>query len=72
LDGVREIVYSRSLPLATGDLQMQMSVLGDRAGVIGGAHLVLEHVFAPAAVDLSLETASAAHDEHQLSEGPST
>jgi predicted NBD/HSP70 family sugar kinase len=54
LDRIREVVYSRSLPLVTRALRLQMSSLGDHAGVIGGAHLMLEHVFAPEAVDRAL------------------
>ncbi|MFI6294654.1 ROK family protein [Nonomuraea sp. NPDC050790] len=44
LAGVREVVYSRSLPLATQHLRIQASELGDRAGVIGAAVMVVEHV----------------------------
>ncbi|GAA0920866.1 ROK family protein [Nonomuraea longicatena] len=43
LAGVREVVYSRSLPLATQHLRIQGSELGDRAGVIGAAVMVVEH-----------------------------
>lgn len=46
LAGVREVVYSRSLPLATQHLRIQASELGDRAGVIGAAVMVVEHVLA--------------------------
>ena len=60
LDRIREVVYSRSLPLVTRALRLQMSSLGDRAGVIGGAHLMLEHVFAPEAVDRALAAGNGA------------
>lgn len=37
---VRSVVYRQSLPLATGDLPIVLSELGDLAGVVGAAHLV--------------------------------
>jgi len=55
LAGVREGIFSRSLPLATRDLRIVPSRLSDRAGVIGAAILVVEHVLAPDAVDRSLQ-----------------
>jgi predicted NBD/HSP70 family sugar kinase len=54
LAGVREVVYQRSLPLATRHLRIAPSTLGDRAGVIGAAVMAIEHVLAPAAVDKAL------------------
>ncbi|MEV6037239.1 ROK family transcriptional regulator [Nonomuraea sp. NPDC052116] len=51
LAGVRETIYSRSLPLATQHLGIRSSRLGDRAGVVGAAVMVVEHVLAPDAVD---------------------
>jgi predicted NBD/HSP70 family sugar kinase len=59
LAGVREGIFSRSLPLATRDLRIVPSRLGDRAGVIGAATMVNEHVLSPDAVDRSLEGAGA-------------
>jgi predicted NBD/HSP70 family sugar kinase len=58
LAGVREGVFSRSLPLATRDLRIVPSRLGDRAGVIGAATTVIEHVLSPDAVDRSLQPAA--------------
>src|SRR5215210_1516657 len=55
LAGVREGIFSRSLPLATRDLRIVPCRLGDRAGVIGAATMAIEHVLAPEAVDRSLE-----------------
>lgn len=52
--GVREVVYRRSLPLATGRLRIVPSKLDDGAGVIGAAVMVLEEILAPAAVDAAL------------------
>jgi predicted NBD/HSP70 family sugar kinase len=54
LAGVREGIFGRSLPLATRDLRIVPSRLGDRAGVIGAATMVTEHVLSPAAVDHAL------------------
>jgi predicted NBD/HSP70 family sugar kinase len=60
LAGVREVVYRRSLPLATGDLQIVPTVLESRAGVAGAATLAIEHVVSPAGVErLIAERASA-------------
>jgi len=59
LAGVREVVYQRSLPLATRHLRVVRSSLGDRAGVLGAAMMVTEHVLAPEAVDRALAAALA-------------
>ena len=55
LAGVREISFGRSLPMATRDLRMGCSQLGDRAGVIGAAIMVIEHVLAPETVDRAIQ-----------------
>jgi len=54
LAGIREVVYQRSLPLATRHLRVVPSQLGDRAGVIGAAVMVIEHVLSPAAIDAAI------------------
>ena len=54
LAGVREGIFSRSLTLATRDLRIVPSRLGDRAGVIGAATMAIEHVLSAAAVDQAL------------------
>jgi predicted NBD/HSP70 family sugar kinase len=51
LAGVREVSFGRSLPMATRDLRLGCSQLGDRAGVIGAAIMVIEHVLAPESID---------------------
>jgi predicted NBD/HSP70 family sugar kinase len=51
LAGIREVVYQRSTVLATRHLQIVRSRLDDRAGVVGAAVTVVEHVLAPASVD---------------------
>jgi predicted NBD/HSP70 family sugar kinase len=56
LAGVREVIYSRSLPLATQHLSIRATELGDRAGVIGAAVMVIEAVLAPEAVDLTVSS----------------
>jgi predicted NBD/HSP70 family sugar kinase len=55
LAGVREGIFSRSLPLATRDLRIVPSRLSDRAGVIGAAIMAVEHVLSPDAVDRALQ-----------------
>lgn len=52
---VREVVYTRSLPLATRRLEIVSSRLGDRAGILGGAYLAIEHRLRPEAFDRELE-----------------
>lgn len=59
LAGLREVIYSRSLPLATQHLTITASELGDRAGVIGAAVMVIEHVLAPGSVDRSVSVPTA-------------
>jgi predicted NBD/HSP70 family sugar kinase len=60
LAGVREVIFQRSLPLATRDLTIANSRLGDRAGVVGAAIMVIDHVLAPDAVDRALQGDAAA------------
>ncbi|MFI7276930.1 ROK family protein [Streptomyces sp. NPDC049879] len=45
--GVREVVYQRSLPLATRELDIVQSLAGDRAAVRGAAFMVIERALAP-------------------------
>ncbi|WP_082368804.1 ROK family protein [Arthrobacter sp. ERGS1:01] len=59
LAGVREIVYQRSLPLATARLRIVQSMAADKAGVYGAARMVIDHVLAPSGVErLVLESQS--------------
>jgi predicted NBD/HSP70 family sugar kinase len=60
LAGVREVVYQQSLPLATRHLRIVHSQLEDRAGVIGAAVMVVEHILSPSAVDEAIAAAAAA------------
>jgi len=57
LAGVREVIFQRSLPLATEDLRVVPSGLGDRAGVVGAAIMVIEHVLSPQAIDRAIRRA---------------
>jgi glucokinase-like ROK family protein len=44
---IRGVTYRRSLPLATGNLPIVLSELGDESGVIGTARLISTSVYAP-------------------------
>jgi len=46
LGEVRRTVYGRSMALATRDLRIKTSPLGDRAGLLGAAFLVADELFA--------------------------
>jgi predicted NBD/HSP70 family sugar kinase len=54
LAGVREGIFRRSLPLATRNLRIVGCELGDRAGVIGAAMMVIDRVLAPETIDRTL------------------
>ncbi|WP_167995753.1 ROK family protein [Arthrobacter pigmenti] len=57
LAGIREVVYRRSLPLATEHLRIVPSVAGERAGVMGAASMAISHVLSPEAIEAaSLQT----------------
>ena len=43
LAGAREIIYQRSLPLATENLRIVSSKAGEGAGVVGAAVMVIDH-----------------------------
>jgi predicted NBD/HSP70 family sugar kinase len=45
--GIREVVYRRSLPLATRNLQIVRSELDPHAGVLGLAQLLVDGIYAP-------------------------
>ena len=42
---IRQVIYARSTALATRELLVQLSRLGNRAGVIGAASMVLDELF---------------------------
>ena len=49
--GIREIVYQRSLPLATQHLRIVTSQTRGQAGVLGASAMAIDHVLSPAAID---------------------
>ncbi|MGA8851553.1 MAG: ROK family protein [Aeromicrobium sp.] len=51
LAGVREVVYQRSLPLATDELRIVGTAAGDQGALLGAATMVVEAVLAAPAVD---------------------
>ncbi len=55
LNGVRERVYLRALPLATRNLSLTTSELGELAGVVGLALITADHIFEPDALDRRLD-----------------
>lgn len=59
LAGIREVVYGRSLPLATGELQIVASRTAGHAGVIGAATMVVQHVLSVEQVEHQLAAAAA-------------
>jgi predicted NBD/HSP70 family sugar kinase len=48
LAGVRSVVYQRALPLATRNLTLAHSAIGDMAGVVGAVVLGVETILSPA------------------------
>ncbi|MET0860792.1 MAG: ROK family transcriptional regulator [Microbacterium sp.] len=48
--GVREVVYTRSTPLATEHLSIVQSLTAERAGVLGASVLAVEHALSPEAL----------------------
>lgn len=57
LAGVREVVYRRSIPLATQHLVVVQSHGDSSAGVLGAAIMVAQAVLAPAAIDARMSAA---------------
>jgi predicted NBD/HSP70 family sugar kinase len=49
--GVREIVYARSMPLATGHLSIVQSTAGASAAVLGASMLAIHHALSPENID---------------------
>jgi predicted NBD/HSP70 family sugar kinase len=54
LAGIRETVYRRSTTLNTSDLAIRSSELGDSAGAIGAAALVIGHILDPVVIDAAI------------------
>jgi predicted NBD/HSP70 family sugar kinase len=53
--GVREVVYRRSLPLATTHLRIGVSRAGDRSAILGASQMVTQHVLSPAVIEATLQ-----------------
>ncbi len=51
LAGIREVVYRRSLPLATEHLRIVASRAGAQAGVLGAATLAIDRALSPEAIE---------------------
>lgn len=49
--GVREVVYTRSMPLATEHLTIVQSSAGPNAAVIGASMLAIHHALSPESID---------------------
>ncbi|HSN37545.1 MAG TPA: ROK family transcriptional regulator [Arthrobacter sp.] len=49
--GIREVVYSRTIPLATQHLQIVQSSSGIDAGVLGASMLAIHHAMSPQRID---------------------
>jgi predicted NBD/HSP70 family sugar kinase len=52
---VREVVYRHATPVASRHLEIAITELGHMAGVIGAAHMVIDHVLEPDRVEGLLE-----------------
>lgn len=63
---IRESVYRRSLPLATRDLVLQRSTLGELVGVIGAAAMVTDELFAPNRLVHWLAAGAPSSDAHAI------
>ncbi len=55
--GMREVVYSRSMPLATQHLTIAPAKVGPEAGVIGAGMLAIEYILSPAALEVAVSSA---------------
>ncbi len=53
--GIREVVYRRSLPLATSHLGIGISMAGDQAAILGASQMVTQHVLSPAVIEATLQ-----------------
>lgn len=59
LAGVREVVYQRSPALATRNLELVISRLGERAGAIGATTGVLDDILSPESINEALRARNA-------------
>lgn len=49
--GIREVVYRRSLPLATAHLHVVLSKAGGQAGILGATRMVTQHVLSAGSIE---------------------
>lgn len=54
LAGVREVIYQRSLPLATHQLAVVPSGAGEEGGALGAGRLAIDHILAPDQINRAL------------------
>ena len=54
--GVREVVYTRSMPLATQHLQITQSSAGVNAAVLGASMLAIHHALSPDRIEAMVQT----------------
>ncbi len=54
--GIREVVYQRSLPLATQHLRIVTSQARSQVGILGASAMAVDHVLSPGAIDALLDT----------------
>ena len=59
LAGIREVVYRRSLPLATQQLRIATTEVGSRAGIYGASAMAAEEVLSASAVEAAVNRAAA-------------
>ncbi len=52
---VREVLYQQATPVASRHLEITLSELGHMAGVVGAAHMVIDHVLDPDRVEVLIE-----------------
>lgn len=60
LTGVRELLYQRAMPRTTAHLDVVTATLGERAGLLGAAAMVVDELYAPAEADSRLAARPAA------------
>ncbi|MFF1528918.1 ROK family protein [Cellulomonas sp. NPDC058312] len=54
--GIREVVYQRSLPLATQHLRIVTSQARSQVGILGASAMAVDHVLSPGAIDGLLDS----------------
>jgi len=59
LAGIREVVYRRSLPLATQQLRIATTEVGSRAGIYGASVMAAEQVLSVNAIEAAINSATA-------------